>query len=57
MHVELLEMSGRTVRSVDSKINGEKLSLSWDVSSLAKGIYIVAVGGNSFQRTQKIIIQ
>ncbi len=57
MHVTLMEMSGKTVRAIDAKINDEKLSLAWDISSLAKGTYIISVGGNSFQRTQKIVIQ
>jgi hypothetical protein len=57
MRVDLLEMNGKTIRSKNVKIQNEELDLSWDVSSLPKGTYIVVVGGNSFQRTQKIILQ
>jgi hypothetical protein len=57
LHVELLEMNGKTVRSKDSRIEEEKLEVIWDISSLPKGAYIIAVGGNSFQKTQKIILQ
>tara|TARA_R110000737_G_scaffold202403_1_gene221617 strand:+ start:33927 stop:35741 length:1815 start_codon:yes stop_codon:yes gene_type:complete len=55
--VELLEMNGKTVRAIELKIENGKLQLAWDISSIAKGTYIVAVGGNDFQRTQKIILQ
>jgi Secretion system C-terminal sorting domain len=57
LRVELLEMSGRSIRVSNEKVNDEKLDVSWDISSLAKGTYIVAVSGESFQRTQKIVIQ
>jgi hypothetical protein len=57
LHLELLEITGKTVWSSDVKVQDEKLNHAWDISSLAKGTYIVAVSGNSFQRTQKIIIQ
>lgn len=57
MRVQLMEISGKTVRAIDTKIDDEKLQLAWDISSLAKGTYIIAVGGNSFQRTQKIILK
>ena len=57
LRIELLEMSGKTVRVLNQKIQNESLSVSWDISSLSKGAYIIAVGGNNFQRTKKIIIQ
>lgn len=57
LRVELIEMSGRTVRVSNEKIDNENLNVSWDISSLPKGTYIVAVGGESFQRTTKIVIQ
>ncbi len=57
LHVELIEMSGKTVRVSNEKITDEKLAVSWEISSLPKGTYIVAVSGDSFQRTQKIVLQ
>jgi hypothetical protein len=53
----LLEMSGRTIRVTNQKIDNQALNVSWEISSLPKGTYIVVVGGESFQRTQKIILQ
>jgi len=57
LRVELLEMSGRTIRVTNQKIDNQALNVSWEISSLPKGTYIVVVGGESFQRTQKIILQ
>ena len=57
LRVELLEMSGRTIRVTNQKIDNQALKVSWEISSLPKGTYIVVVGGDSFQRTQKIILQ
>ncbi len=56
LRVELMEISGKSVRVITSKIQDEKLNVAFDVSSLAAGTYIVTVGGNNFQRSQKIII-
>lgn len=57
LRLDLMEITGRSVWVANAKITNGELTHSWDISSLPKGTYIVAVSGNNFQRTQKIVIQ
>lgn len=56
LRIDLTEISGKTIRTIMAKVKTNKLDESFDVSSLPQGVYIVAVGGNNFQRTMKIVV-
>ncbi len=57
LSVQLFDINGRTIMQTKTVTNSNNLESSFNVSSLAKGIYIVRAGNDNIQRVVKVAIQ
>ncbi len=55
--VELYDVNGKRLAQQEFVPNGSNLQTTFNVSSLARAIYIVRLGNDSFQRAVKIALQ
>lgn len=55
--IDLFDLSGRALSSIQVSVEGGSMSHTFNVSSLPKSTYIVRVGNANGQKTQKIILQ
>jgi plastocyanin len=57
MEVEMLNLSGQVVRTIDIHLNGDESSTTIPVSDLPKGIYMVRWSYGKINKAKKIILQ
>jgi plastocyanin len=57
MHVEMLNLSGQTVRKVNIDLNGDETSAIIEVGDLPKGVYMIRWSCGNVNKARKIILQ
>lgn len=57
MHVEMLNLTGQTVRKVNMELNGDETSAIIEVGDLPKGVYMIRWSYGNVNKAKKIILQ
>jgi plastocyanin len=57
MHVEMLNLSGQTVRKMNIELNGDETSTIIEVGDLPKGVYMIRWSCGNINKARKIILQ
>lgn len=57
MHVDMLNLSGQLVKSINLELSGEETSAIIQVSDMPKGIYMIRWSYGNINKAKKIILQ